>query len=414
MKLLENGEEREQLSSCNLSLLLGVLTEDNRIANFLNFACEYLKINHAIWCFKEEPYGWYFSQQNCQACVIAPCDDLDDLDALFDNDLYIDQYHPKYEKISNYFNCLGVCHSRFVLIALKHQYQTIGHVILFDDQAHHYDTQQLPVILEFIKNLMHILELRQECSELKEVYEQQSALNFSKTKFFQIIAHDLRAPFHGLLGFSEVLAQERHTLDQNGIQDIADYLFDTAQSTYHLLESLLNWAMAEGGRFVCHPINFDLFQSSQIVMDVLGGLAINKNIKLINNIPKNMNVYADINMITSVLQNLVSNALKFTPVDCFGEVILSAEEHNTHIHISVYDRGLGMSKVQIERLFEPKLTVSIHKGTGGEKGAGLGLVLCKRFIDLNQGTISVVSQEGQGTIFKVSLPKAQVLHKAFA
>ena len=123
------------------------------------------------------------------------------------------------------------------------------------------------------------------------MYEQQSALNFSKTKFFQIIAHDLRAPFHGLLGFSEVLAQERDSLDEASIQNIADYLHDTTQSTYSLLESLLNWAMAEGGRFVFHPINFQLKQASKIVFDVLNGLAIKKKIQLIEDVPEEIKVF---------------------------------------------------------------------------------------------------------------------------
>ncbi|MBV7619152.1 HAMP domain-containing histidine kinase, partial [Escherichia coli] len=158
------------------------------------------------------------------------------------------------------------------------------------------------------------------------------ALNFSKTKFFQIIAHDLRAPFHGLLGFSEVLAQERETLDDSSVQNIADYLYDTAQSTYNLLESLLNWAMAEGGRFIYHPINFKLQQSSQIVCDVLNSLAAKKNIQLINQIDDDIKVYADINMITSVIQNLVSNALKFTPTDGTGKVTLRAEQADDGVH----------------------------------------------------------------------------------
>lgn len=408
MKLVEIGSEREQLSLCKLSLLLGVYTQENRIADFLKFACDMLQIGKGVFVFKEEPYGWHYFNECCCAFVAKVHDELENF---FAGSLWIDKHHPNYSVTSKYLYDLDVQHSRFIAIALKDKHTTIGHVVLFDDYTHDYDENKLFVVWRFLKDLIGILNLRMEYSELKEVYEQQSALNSSKTKFFQIIAHDLRAPFHGLLGFSEVLAKERHVLDQNSIQDIADYLFDTAQSTYNLLESLLNWAMAEGGRFVCHPINFDIFQSSQIVTDVLSGMAINKNIKLVNNIPKNTHVYADINMITSVLQNLVSNALKFTPVDSFGEVILRAEMTEEQVQVYIHDTGLGMSKAQIETLFEPKLTVSV-KGTGGEKGAGLGLVLCKRFIDLNNGSISVTSRKGEGTIFKVCLPKAKDVHKA--
>lgn len=168
--------------------------------------------------------------------------------------------------------------------------------------------------------------------------------------------------------------------------------------------------MAEGGRFVYHPINFALSQSTKIVTDVLGSLAVKKNIQLINQVEEQIKVYADINMITSVIQNLVSNALKFTHTDGTGKVILRAEMQQEQVHIYIQDTGLGMTKNQIDTLFEPKITFS-RQGTLGEKGTGLGLVLCKRFIDLNQGQISVQSKEGEGTVFKVTLPAANNSHQ---
>ncbi|MDN5526206.1 sensor histidine kinase KdpD, partial [Acinetobacter sp.] len=122
-------------------------------------------------------------------------------------------------------------------------------------------------------------------------------------------------------------------------------------------------------------------------------------------------VYADINMITSIIQNLVSNALKFTPTDGTGRVIIHASESEAGVHISVRDTGLGMSQTQMDQLFQQSVTASI-KGTAGEKGTGLGLVLCKRFIDLNHGQISVDSREGEGTTFNVTLPAATNAHQA--
>jgi signal transduction histidine kinase len=279
-------------------------------------------------------------------------------------------------------------------------------VALFGPQTQAFSQDQIQMVQELFASLMKHIELKIDYAELKEMYEQQSALNFSKTKFFQIIAHDLRAPFHGLLGFSEVLAQERGSLDEDSIQNIADYLHDTTQSTYSLLESLLNWAMAEGGRFVFHPINFQLKQASKIVFDVLNGLAIKKKIQLIDAVPEEIKVFADINMVTSVIQNLVSNALKFTHMDGSGVVKISAEVTSKGVEIAIQDTGLGMTSQQIEQLFQPRLTVSF-KGTDGEKGMGLGLVLCKRFVEINQGEIQVQSKEGEGTLFKVTLPQAE-------
>ena len=154
-----------------------------------------------------------------------------------------------------------------------------GQVVFFDDQTEVFDQEAIIIVQQFAETLVKRVKLNEEHTELKELYEQQCAQNFSKTKFFQIIAHDLRAPFHGLLGFSEVLAQERDTLDEASIQSISDYLYDTAQSTYNLLESLLTWAMAEGGRFVYHPINYELKQSTKIVCDVLKSLALKRILK---------------------------------------------------------------------------------------------------------------------------------------
>ncbi|WP_216938452.1 sensor histidine kinase KdpD, partial [Acinetobacter sp. BY484] len=307
---------------------------------------------------------------------------------------------------------LGVAHQRLVAFNLKSsQGQSLGQVVFFDDQTELFDQDDISTVQQFAKSLVKRIKLNQEHAQLKELYEQQCAQNFSKTKFFQIIAHDLRAPFHGLLGFSEVLAQERDTLDESSIQSIADYLYDNAQSTYNLLESLLTWAMAEGGRFVYHPINYELKQSSKIVCSVLKSLALKKKIELIDNIPEDIKVHADINMITSVLQNLVSNALKFTPVDQGGKVILEAEMEDEQVKITIQDTGLGMTEEQMQNLFKPTLGVSV-RGTAAEKGAGLGLVLCKRFIDLNHGQIEVDSKEGRGTTFTVHLPMVTNDHQA--
>ena len=411
MQLLEIGSATEQLSACKISLLLGVFTPDNRVEGFLKFARGILQTDCGILGFHNEPYIWYASPKGFKAFHSKK---EANLAAFFEGDTILSAKHKNYAAFSQYVHDLGVAHNRIVAFDLKiNKTESIGHVILFDEQCEEFNEKNLELVHELAMSLINIIELHSDYAELKELYEQQCALNSSKTKFFQIIAHDLRAPFHGLIGFSEVLAQERATLDDSNIQSIADYLLDTSQSTYNLLESLLNWAMAEGGRFIYHPINFNLKQSSKIVFDVLNTLAIKKNIQLIDRVPDDLKVYADINMVTSVLQNLVSNALKFTYVDGTGKVIMSAEKSKHGIDIYIEDNGLGMTQSQIDELFQPRLTVSF-KGTAGEKGMGLGLVLCQRFVDLNQGEISVQSKEGEGTIFKVSLPLAVNTHQALA
>lgn len=409
MQLLEIGSETEQLSACKLSLLLGVFTPTNQVERFLKFARKMLEADQAVLTFHNEPYIWYSSRHGFKA-FCSPGETC--LSPYFEGQTFIDHQHAQYANLVQHIGEFGVEANRYLAFDLRmSDGVSIGQALFFDLKQESFAPEDIAAVNDFTTSLIHVIELKADHAELKDMYEQQAALNFSKTKFFQIIAHDLRAPFHGLLGFSEVLAQERETLDESSVQSIAEYLYDTAQSTYNLLESLLNWAMAEGGRFIYHPINFELKQSTKIVCDVLNSLALKKNIQLIDQIEDDIKVYADINMITSVIQNLVSNALKFTPIDGTGKVIIAANRSDTDVHISVRDTGLGMNQAQIAQLFQQSVTASI-KGTAGEKGTGLGLVLCKRFIDLNHGEIFVESQEGEGTIFHVTLPAATNAHQA--
>lgn len=401
----------DQMSDCRLSLLLGVSSPRNQIDIFLKMVRRILNVESAVWAFHHEPYVWFVTPQGFQAypanhhlaaklqscytperCAISPS-------------------HPNYPLFSGYFHSHSFDHERLLALNLVANEKSIGQLVFFDQHVREFDPDDIAQIEVLLDGMLGYIELQFEHTELKDAYEQLAALNFSRTKFFQIIAHDLRAPFHGLLGFTDVLAEELDTLDHASIQNIASYLNDTAKSTYNLLENLLDWAMAEGGRFVYHPINYNLKQSTRIVMDVLRSLALKKNIELSDRVPEDIRIFADINMLTSVLQNLTSNALKFTPVDGTGQVIMSAQVYEQHVELSVTDTGLGMTEQQVQHVFEPRIKTSL-KGTAGERGTGLGLVLCKRFVDMNHGEIRVRSKEGQGTTFTVTLPKAQDEHSA--
>ncbi|MEB3754282.1 HAMP domain-containing sensor histidine kinase [Acinetobacter sp. MD2(2019)] len=400
--------QTERLSECRFSLALGVKGPRNQIGNCLKFARKILAVKQCIWRFFHEPYAWFADKNQFEPCVIpmiAQADFLFSCDAF----TYADATHPDYPLFSSALTQLGCDHQRVAVFYLIVNEQKIGQVIFFDEIETPFAQEDLDLVAELLTSMLLYAELKFDFQELKETYEELSALNFSRTKFFQVIAHDLRAPFHGLLGFSEVLAEEHDTLSSTEVEHMAGYLNDTAKSTYQLLENLLNWAMAEGGRFVYHPINFKLKQVTQIVKNVLTSLAKQKNIELIEDVDDDIYVYADMNMLTSILQNLTSNALKFTTVDGSGKVSISARLDAGFVAISIVDTGLGMTQAQLEQVFEPRLKLSL-KGTAGEKGTGLGLVLCKRFVDLNQGEISVHSKEGQGTTFVVKIPLAHDTH----
>lgn len=395
-------QQAEKLSACKLSISMGLNSDQNTLEQFLQFNRKLMQTGTALLAFHQEPYLWHRCSEKLKAIDTAKI--TKSLNTLFVNDDLIDHSHSQYPTLIGFLNALKCKAESAIAVHLRHSDQTsLGYLILLDTKVLEFTETQKQLLQEHCKNFMQQLELKLNHDELKELYEQESALNFSKTKFFSIISHDLRAPFHGLLGFSEILAKERETLDESSIQNIADYLYDTSQSTYNLLESLLNWAMAEGGRFVYHPINFKLRQITDIVTDILKTLALKKNIQLINQVDENLKVYADMNMITSLIQNLVSNALKFTDIDGSGKVYIQAQNKGEMVEISVKDSGLGMTDEQIQNLFQPRITMSF-KGTAGEKGAGLGLSLCKRFVELNHGEIHVVSKDGEGTTFKVTLP----------
>ncbi|MBJ9985540.1 HAMP domain-containing histidine kinase [Acinetobacter sp. S40] len=406
LQLLEL-DQADQLSACRLSLLLGLKSEHNLIQQFLEFGKNLIGSQKAILCFHEETYFWHHADHKIHAVLKLQ---KRNNAQFFKDKVFIDQNHPHYMDFSAYMSEGGVDHHRIIALNILKNNESVGVALFFDDEQQAFDPLKISMLAEHGMNFSRYLELKYNHEILNELYEQQCALNFSKTKFFSIISHDLRAPFHGLLGFSEVLAKERETLDESSVQNIADYLYDTSQSTYNLLESLLEWAMAEGGRFVYHPITFNLKQATSIVIKVLNTLAIKKKIALIEEIPEDLKVYADINMITSVIQNLVSNALKFTHVDGTGKVYIQALHGETGVEVYVRDTGLGMTEQQMENIFQPRITVSF-KGTEGEKGAGLGLTLCKRFVDLNRGHISVNSKEGEGTTFKVILPHAPEINE---
>lgn len=398
-------QQAEKLSACKISLSLGLNTEQNLIEHFLQFNRKLMQASTALLAFHQEPYLWHRCPEKLQAVDSTKI--AKSLNTLFVNDDLIDSEHPRYPTLIAFLNTFKRKVQSAIALHLRHPDQTsLGYVVLFDEDAQAFSELQKQLLQAHCVNFMQQLELKFNHDELKELYEQEAALNVSKTKFFSIISHDLRAPFHGLLGFSEILAKERDTLDESSIQNIADYLHDTSQSTYNLLESLLNWAMAEGGRFVYHPINFKLRQITNIVTDILKTLALKKHIELVNEVDENLKVYADMNMITSVIQNLVSNALKFTDVDSAGKVFIRAKNNGDFVEIHVKDTGLGMTQAQIKELFQPRITMSL-KGTAGEKGAGLGLALCKRFVEMNLGEISASSKEGEGTLFTVRLPIAR-------
>ncbi len=277
----------------------------------------------------------------------------------------------------------------------------LGTLCVLDSTARSITNEQIDSLRTLAHQVVAHLELRKSHQALELANERLREINASKDKFFSIIAHDLRAPFHGILGFSEVLETEIEELDQKGIQDIASYLRSTAHATFRLLENLLQWAMSEGGALVHRPQEVQVEQVFQIIFEVLGAMAQKKNIILHSDVSPEVHCFVDLNMMTSVLQNLCSNALKFTRNG--GHVYLSAHQSGNEVHIKVRDTGIGMTESQIQDFFSRQQPRSI-KGTDGEKGTGLGLLLCRQFVEKNNGKMVIESVMDEGTTFTITLP----------
>lgn len=226
--------------------------------------------------------------------------------------------------------------------------------------------------------------------------------NLSKDKFFSIIAHDLRGPFNAIIGFSDLLYNDFESLDISEQRTMIKNIHDASLGTFKLLENLLEWSRIQTGRTKPNPENIDLSTISNSSLNFLKPQAEKKNIKLFSGIHFGTIAYCDEYMITTVIRNLISNAIKFTQHG--GNIRIWSNTRENFVEITVADNGTGIPKEIIPKLFSLGETVKT-RGTAGEQGTGLGLLLCREFVELNHGTISVSSEPGKGSLFTITLPK---------
>jgi PAS domain S-box-containing protein len=226
-------------------------------------------------------------------------------------------------------------------------------------------------------------------------------LNATKDKLFSIIAHDLKTPFNGIVGFSNILKEEIDDLDTAAIHEYADMINRAALQAFRLLDNLLNWARVQQGHLSCNPAIWSLKEVANDVIACLKESAGNKKITLTNNIPDKLMVTADGDMLQTIMRNLVSNAIKFTYAN--GKIELDAFEENAQVEILVKDNGKGINPGKLSRLFDVDPNIST-RGTAGEDGTGLGLMLIKEFVEKHSGNIWAESEVGKGSRFHFTLP----------
>lgn len=246
-----------------------------------------------------------------------------------------------------------------------------------------------------------ITERKAAEEEIQRKNEELQIINAEKEKFFSIIAHDLRNPFNSFMGLTNLMAEQLNNMNLDQIQKLAVSMKKLAGSVSRLLENLLNWSRIKQGSFPFQPKTISVINLFEVCSETYLEMAKNKSIKLNFELSDNLTVYADSNMLQMVLRNLISNAIKYS--HSRGNITISASRQESGETIfSVKDNGIGMSKKLIDSLFRIDIKTS-REGTNGEPSTGLGLLLCKEFIDRHNGRIWVESVEGKGTNFFFSI-----------
>ncbi len=249
----------------------------------------------------------------------------------------------------------------------------------------------------FIDITQHKEALRLMQNSEKELKE----LNATKDKFFSIVAHDLKNPFQGILGFVELLHNDLDEFDEEELKMVIAQVKEATESAYNLVLNLLEWSRLQLNRVTLNPMILNLHDLASSEISILNAQAGAKQIKLNLDLPDEIHAFADENMIRMVLRNLISNAIKFTYKG--GEVLIQSNILPKFVDIEIKDNGVGISQENIQKLFKVNQQV-VNQGTEKEKGTGLGLILCKEFVEKNNGKIWVDSKLGSGSSFHVLLP----------
>jgi signal transduction histidine kinase len=289
------------------------------------------------------------------------------------------------------------------LVSMLHMYfrfiereRNINHELEEKVQFRTRELQQANVKLQ-----LEIEERKRTEALLTESERKLHAAYAAKDKFFSIIAHDLRSPFNTIIGFSNVLKDSYKELDKKEVSHFIELINDSAVSAYNLLSNLLDWSRSQTNAMSFMPMKIDIGEIIAGTLNMLKADAQKKNISLKCDVPDGLIVKADNNMIATVIRNLLSNAVKFTRPE--GSVTVSWREEGNRYAFVFTDNGVGISPENLAKLFNIDTKVAT-KGTADEPGTGLGLILCREFIEKNGGTIRVESEEGKGSSFTITLP----------
>ncbi len=249
------------------------------------------------------------------------------------------------------------------------------------------------------------LLLSQKNVQIELQRKELEKLNAAKNKFFSIIAHDLKNPFHTVMGYSYLMHKDYKRFKDKEREKYAEDIYKSTNTIFRLLQNLLDWSRTQTGRLNFNPQKIYISDLYENIYSVLKPVADAKRIELKNNICSDDAVWADPMMVETILRNLVNNAIKFSKND--SQIEIADSKLDGYLELSVIDNGIGIKPDDVENLFKIDSKVK-QKGTNNEDGSGLGLILCKEFIEKNNGTIAVESEFGKGSKFSIRLPLFQV------
>ena len=295
-----------------------------------------------------------------------------------------------------------------LVLPLKTKKKSFGAITIYSNEINAFSENEIILLSDLADDLAYgISYIRLKKAEraattvIKKSEAQLKELNATKDKFFNIIAHDLKNPFTSLLGSSELLYNNIHKMSSDNIKKLSLILNDSAKGGYSILLNLLDWSRSQTGILKYKPEKINLKKLIDENISNLQLSATNKEIQLFSETKENLFIIADKNMINTLLRNLLNNAVKFTHRN--GKVVVRAVTDPRNVIISVKDTGIGISEDKIEKLFRIDTKHSMP-GTENEQGTGLGLKLCKEFVDKMGGKIWVESIENRGSTFKFSIP----------
>jgi signal transduction histidine kinase len=259
---------------------------------------------------------------------------------------------------------------------------------------------------KFIRQNKEIIDQKEKITLQKEALEhkneQLNNLVKTKDKFFSIISHDLRGPFHSLTGLLDLMLEDFNSFSDEEKYEYIQLMRSTSQNSYELLEMLLEWSRAQRGLIESTPEDTNIYSLVDSVVNLAEARAMNKSQKLLNLVKPELQVYVDQKLVKTIFNNLINNSIKFTPTG--GTIEITAEDKAEEIVFCVSDNGIGMPQDKADKIFCIDSNFK-RKGTSNEPGTGLGLIIVKEFINLMKGTIWAESEENFGTKIFFIIPK---------